>query len=187
MAPSFGMSSCFFSPTKQLLRKKHLPHRKTQKPPYLHSVILKNEAKIKKMHVFLHFSSEKFCQFKKKQYLCTRFRKGSTNNPGAVVQLVRISACHAGGRGFESRPHRKASSFGSRLFACVASDSNPPSGAPKNLAKSRSFGYGFFVYFSLVADSICVKCPHPSGCVPSFPIGALENLRFLGKGGAARH
>ncbi len=25
---------------------------------------------------------------------------------GAVVQLVRISACHAGGRGFESRPHR---------------------------------------------------------------------------------
>ena len=59
------------------------------------------------MHVFLHFSSKKFCQFKKKQYLCTRFRKGSTNNLGAVVQLVRISACHAGGRGFESRPHRE--------------------------------------------------------------------------------
>ena len=182
MAPSFGMSSCFFSPTKQLLRKKHLPHRKTQKPPYLHSVILKNEAKIKKMHVFLHFSSEKFCQFKKKQYLCTRFRKGSTNNPGAVVQLVRISACHAGGRGFESRPHRKASSFGSRLFACVASGflcivhlvadticvpvlfigsryylrPFPPHRAPENRAKSRSFRYGFFSYCSLVADIICV-------------------------------
>ena len=25
---------------------------------------------------------------------------------GAVVQLVRITACHAVGRGFESRPHR---------------------------------------------------------------------------------
>ena len=31
------------------------------------------------------------------------------NTAGAVVQLVRISACHAGGRGFESRPHRKKS------------------------------------------------------------------------------
>ena len=26
---------------------------------------------------------------------------------GAVVQLVRIQACHAWGRGFESRPHRR--------------------------------------------------------------------------------
>jgi hypothetical protein len=28
--------------------------------------------------------------------------------PGLVVQLVRIHACHAWGRGFESRPDRKA-------------------------------------------------------------------------------
>ena len=27
--------------------------------------------------------------------------------PGLVVQLVRIHACHAWGRGFESRPDRK--------------------------------------------------------------------------------
>ena len=27
------------------------------------------------------------------------------NNNSAVVQLVRISACHAEGRGFKSRPH----------------------------------------------------------------------------------
>src|ERR1043166_4657399 len=33
---------------------------------------------------------------------------------GAVVQLVRIPACHAGGRGFESRPLRQSKSL-SRL------------------------------------------------------------------------
>ena len=38
-------------------------------------------------------------------YLCTR--KTERTNVGAVVQLVRILACHARGRGFESRPHRK--------------------------------------------------------------------------------
>ena len=53
------------------------------------------------------FFRKLFGQFKKKQYLCTRFRKGSRHTIGAVVQLVRIHACHAWGRGFESRPHRK--------------------------------------------------------------------------------
>ena len=31
------------------------------------------------------------------------------NKFGVVVQLVRIPACHAGGRGFESRPYRQSS------------------------------------------------------------------------------
>ena len=35
-------------------------------------------------------------------YICTRLKK-----QGSVVQLVRIRACHARGRGFESRPDRQ--------------------------------------------------------------------------------
>jgi hypothetical protein len=45
-------------------------------------------------------------------YLCTTFTKKAfffdllRNQKGLVVQLVRIHACHAWGRGFESRPDR---------------------------------------------------------------------------------
>ena len=54
-------------------------------------------------------------------YLCTRKRQG------ALVQLVRIHACHAWGHGFESRTHRTKSpathwSGGSFCFLPAESD-----------------------------------------------------------------
>ena len=50
----------------------------------------------KKMHKYLVNS-------KKSSTFAPAFEKETT---GAVVQLVRIPACHAVGREFESRPHR---------------------------------------------------------------------------------
>ena len=50
---------------------------------------------------------------------------------GAVVQLVRIPACHAVGREFESRPHRKNESFWVRFLFLVRRP---------NLANTNSLG-----------------------------------------------
>ena len=50
-----------------------------------------------------------FAGFKNVPYLCTRKTviTIAPQNTGVVVQLVRIPACHAGGRGLESRPYRR--------------------------------------------------------------------------------
>ena len=47
-----------------------------------------------------------FVSSKKSSTFAAAFEKEQLS--GAVVQLVRIPACHAVGREFESRPHRKA-------------------------------------------------------------------------------
>ena len=55
------------------------------------------------------FCIKNHCRIKNKGYICTR--KSETIEvvfkSGSVVQLVRIHACHAWGRGFESRPNRR--------------------------------------------------------------------------------
>ena len=57
---------------------------------------------------FLNIFSESYCRFKKKHYLCIAIEREIATKKlnGALVQLVRIHACHAWGHGFESRTHR---------------------------------------------------------------------------------
>ena len=53
---------------------------------------------------------------KKSSTFAPAFEKKTT---GAVVQLVRIPACHAVGREFESRPHRKPAEMRAFLLLYV--------------------------------------------------------------------
>ena len=54
------------------------------------------------------------CKLQNLYYFCTRKQQN-----GVVVQLVRIPACHAGGREFESRPYRRKSEERSSDFFVV--------------------------------------------------------------------
>ena len=49
---------------------------------------------------------QSIADFKKVPIFASQFRGIATKQNGSVVQLVRIHACHAWGRGFESRPDR---------------------------------------------------------------------------------
>ena len=75
---------------------------------------------IEALSIFSKKSDENACRFRKNAYLCNRNRerKQLYKHSGALVQLVRIHACHAWGHGFESRTHRLKPWFStkSRLF-----------------------------------------------------------------------
>ena len=78
---------------------------------------------------------------KKVSIFASAIERGCLENDfiGALVQLVRISACHAGGHGFESRTHRKREA--SRLLFLFYAGS---------LTRSP-VGLGFFLRFAMVA------------------------------------
>ena len=66
------------------------------------------------------------------------FRKMPTFATGALVQLVRIHACHAWGHGFESRTHRESSdSLQNRGFFIFGAETNPLVLHSKSREKSR--------------------------------------------------
>ncbi len=49
---------------------------------------------------------------------------GYSKRKGLVVQLVRMPPCHGGGRGFESRPDRKAVPLRGTAFVFYALSAN---------------------------------------------------------------
>ena len=115
---------------------------------------------------FLNIFPESYCRFKKKHYLCIAIERDSNEKlNGALVQLVRIHACHAWGHGFESRTHRlrkkteirKSKTISSKsvtlgIFFCYTTTDEYPVGSRKldkssnqivTKKKNGNFGYDF--------------------------------------------
>ena len=75
---------------------------------------------------FLIILSKKFAGKRKIPIFVFAFEKTTIEHSGAVVQLVRMRACHARGRGFEPLPHRiKVLNTISGLFVIYISNPRP--------------------------------------------------------------
>ena len=88
--------------------------------------------------LFLNKTKKKICSYKKTTYICNPKREQDQN--GAVVQLVRISACHAGGRGFESRPHRSQKPQKNLRLFLFTPLQPPPTGEAKSQSSDKNIG-----------------------------------------------
>ena len=93
-------------------------------------------------------SCKKVWRLKNLLYLCTRNQEGTTllkaTGSGALVQLVRIRACHARGQGFESPTHRtKEDNRKVVFFFCLY------------LCKVRAMSADYIGYVMLIACYVC--------------------------------
>ena len=105
----------------------------------------KNAQNSKKIAVFCIFFEKYLVMSKKSSTFALAFEKEVRHSKnGAVVQLVRIHACHAWGREFESRPHRREEA---EMFLLFFAGLAEPSRASRTSTTSRTSANSPRVYY----------------------------------------